>query len=200
MSLPPLQHKASVVDKTNKKESERGGTSDCKKRAWTCTNPLQDRILEVQQCRGVPSRKQKTGTTVLVLTSHLPSASSKSTDLTDQASFPSTDTVITTKTLVLTAAEQNRQCMPVDLLHDEGRSRASWSCAIFLLAPQGERARVTMMYTRGQAHLDAILSLFALAQTSPSLHIHFKWTSMCGFSLNPPPPPLVFGAQKPRLE
>ena len=61
-----------------------------------CT-PLQDRIPEVQQRRGVPSRKHKTGTTVLVLTSHLASATSKSTDLTDQASFPSTDTVITTK-------------------------------------------------------------------------------------------------------
>ena len=46
-----------------------------------CT-PLQDRILEVQQRRGVPSRKHKTGTTVLVLTSHLPGASSKSIDLT----------------------------------------------------------------------------------------------------------------------
>ena len=61
-----------------------------------CT-PLQDRILEVLQRRGVPSRKHKTGTTVLVLTSPLPSATSKSTDLTDQVSFPSTDTVITTK-------------------------------------------------------------------------------------------------------
>ena len=53
------------------------------------------------------------------------------------------------KKLVLSAAERNRPRVPVDLLHDEGRSRASWSCAIFLLAPQAVRARVTMVY----AHL-----------------------------------------------
>ena len=50
------------------------------------------------------------------LTSHLLSASSKSTDMTDQASFPLTDTVITTKkTVVLTAAGRNinRQRVPV---------------------------------------------------------------------------------------
>ena len=79
-----------------------------------CT-PLQDRILEVQQRRGVPNRKHKTGTTVLVLTSHLPSATSKSTDLTDQASFPSTDTVITTiytkEKLVLTLNEIVNACL-----------------------------------------------------------------------------------------
>ena len=120
-----------------------------------CT-PLQDRVLEVQQRRGVPSRKHKTGTTVLVLTSHLPSATSKSTDLTDQASFPSTDTVITTKKKKKNLSSRwtkssTRACAPVDLLHDEGRSRASWSCAIFLLAPQPDRARVTMMCTRTRA-------------------------------------------------
>ena len=95
VSLPPLLQEPSVVDRDYlEREGERGGTSDCKKSACT---PLQDRILEVQQRRGVPSRKHKTGTTVLVLTSHLPGASSKSIGLTDQASFPSTDTVITTK-------------------------------------------------------------------------------------------------------
>ena len=126
----------------------------------------------MQQRRGVPSRKHKTGTTVLVLTSHLPSATSKSTDLTDQASFPSTDTVITTKKKTCPYAERNRQRMPVDLLaqhRDEGRNRASWSCAIFLLAPQPDRARVTMMY----AHVGKLtwtpfcLLILALAQTSP---------------------------------
>ena len=78
-----------------------------------CT-PLQDRMLEVQQHQGVPSRKHKTGTTVLVLTSHLPSATSKSTNLTDQASFPSTDTVITTKKkLVLTLNEIVNACLRI---------------------------------------------------------------------------------------
>ena len=65
--------------------------------ARTCMYPIAGQDPEVQQRRGVPSRKHKTGTTVLVLTSHPPSATSKSTDLTHQASFPSTDTVITTK-------------------------------------------------------------------------------------------------------
>ena len=52
VSLPTLLHEASVVDKTRK----RGGTSDCKKSACK-----QDRILEVQQRRGVPSRKHTDG-------------------------------------------------------------------------------------------------------------------------------------------
>ena len=146
--------------------------------------------MEVQQRQGVPSRKHKTGTPVLVLTSHLPSASSKSTDLTEQASFPSTNTVITTKKLVLMAAERNRQRVPMDLLHDEGQSRASWSCAIFWLAPQADRARVTMMYAHaGTLTLTPFCFSLRLLRHPPSLRIHLKRTSMCGFSLNPPPPP-----------
>ena len=94
----------------------------------------------MQQRRGVPSLKHKTGTTVLVLTSHLPGASSKSIGLlADQASFPSTDTVITTKKKLVLFAERNRQRVPlaVDLLHDvdegrrvvrAGRDRAPFSC------------------------------------------------------------------------
>ena len=73
-------------------------------------------------------------------------------------------------------AERNPQRMPVDLPHDEGRSRASWSCAIFLLTPQPDRARVTVMYAHaGQVHLDAFLSLLALAQTSPISYPAFTW-------------------------
>ena len=137
VSLPPLLHEASplLIRLSRKRGRERGGTSDCKKSACTPLQ-LQDRILEVQQRRGVPSLKHKTGTAVLVLTSHLPGASSKSIGLTDQASFLSTDTVITTKKLVL-FAERNRQRVPlaVDLLRDvdEGRrvvraGRAPFSC------------------------------------------------------------------------
>ena len=82
------------------------------------------------------SQLHKTGTTVLVLTSHLPSATSKSTDLTDQASFPSTDTVITTKKkLVLTLNEIVNACLWIFYFlglqrdHDEGRvGRAPFSC------------------------------------------------------------------------
>ena len=84
----------------------------------------------------------------------------------------------------------NRQRVPVDLLHDEGRSRGSWSCAIFLLALQPDRARVTMM----SAHAGKLTwTPFCLFLRSlghpPSLHIHLKRTSMCGFIPNPPPPP-----------
>ena len=80
--------------------------------------------------------------------------------------------------------------MPVDLLHDEGRSRASWSCAIFLLAPQADRARVTMMYAHvGMLTQTPFCFSLRLLRYLPSLHIHLKRTSMCGFSLNPPPPP-----------
>ena len=96
-----------------------------------CTNLLQDRILEVQQRRGGPSGKHKTGTMVLVLESHLPSASSKSIDITDQASFSSTDTVIITNKIVLMAAERNSPRVHLDRLHDEDGSRASWSCWSF---------------------------------------------------------------------
>ena len=87
---------------------------------------------EVQQRRGVPSLKHKTGTTVLVLTSHLPGASSKSIGLTDQASFPSTDTVITTKKKLVLFAERNRQrvTLAVDLLHDVAES-----CELVVHAP-----------------------------------------------------------------
>ena len=114
VSLPPVQHEASVVDKTIQTEREREVAQETTSLS-AYTNLLQDRILEVQQRRGVPSCKHKTGTTVLVLTSHLPSASSKSTDITDQASFPSTDTVNTTKKNVLKAAERNRQRVPEDV-------------------------------------------------------------------------------------
>ena len=80
--------------------------------------------------------------------------------------------------------------MAVDLLHDEGRSRASWSCAIFLLAPQPDRARVTMMHAHaGKLTLTPFCLSLRLLRHPPSLHIHLKRTSMCGFSLNPPPPP-----------
>ena len=95
---PPLQHEeveASVLDNTIHTEREREMAQETASLS-ACTNLLQDRILEEQQRRGVPSRKHKTGTTVLVLTSHLPSAS-KFTEITDQASFPSIDTVNTTK-------------------------------------------------------------------------------------------------------
>ena len=121
------------------------------------------------------------------VTSHLPSATSKSTDLTDQASFPSTDTVITTNKKTCPYAERNRQRVPVDILHDEGRSRASCSCAIFLLAPQLDRARVTMMYAHPGKLTETPFCLFLRSLRHPlSLHIHLKRTSMCGFSLNPP--------------
>ena len=94
VSLPPLQHEASVVDKTiQKKRWHKGLQEKCMYQPITGQDPGS----LWQQRRGVPGRKHKTGTTVLVLMSHLPSASSKPTDLTDQASFPSTDTVITTK-------------------------------------------------------------------------------------------------------
>ena len=138
VSLPRCYTKPPLLIRLSRKRGrERGGTSDCKKSACT---PLQDRILEVQQRRGVPSRKHKTGTTVLVLTSHLPGASSKSIGLTDQASFPSTDTVITTKkNLSFSMNEIVNACLcqalAVDLLHDvdEGRrvvraGRAPFSC------------------------------------------------------------------------
>ena len=74
-----MQHEASVVDKTIQTEREREVAQETTSLS-ACTNLLQDRILEVQQRRGVPSRKHKTGTTVL----HLQSASSKSTDITHQ--------------------------------------------------------------------------------------------------------------------
>ena len=94
MSLSLLQHEASVVDNTIWRGRGRW-------HKWLQEKCMYQHIARQDPGstvhRGVPSRKHKTGTTVLVLTSHLPSASSKSTDLTDQASFPSTDTVITTK-------------------------------------------------------------------------------------------------------
>ena len=97
---------------------------------------------------------------------------------------------ITTKK-ICPYAERNRQHVPVDLLHlDEGRSRARWSCAIFLLAPQPDRARVTMMCAHAGKLTKTPFCLFLRSlRHPPSLHIHLKRTSMCGFSLNPPPPP-----------
>ena len=60
--------------------------------------------------------------------------------------------------------------MPVDLLHGEDRTqrRASWSCNRFLVGTAGwPRWRDHDVRARRQTHPDAILSLLALAQTSP---------------------------------
>ena len=74
---------------------QRGGTKDYKPKCMH--QPIAGQDPGSTATSRCSSRKHKTGTMVLVLTSHLPSASSKSTDITDQASFPSTDTVNTTK-------------------------------------------------------------------------------------------------------
>ena len=87
----------------------------------------------MQQRRGVPSRKHKTGTTVLVLTSHLSGASSKSIDLTDQASFLSTDTVITTKNLSFSLNEIVNACLWLWIFCTTVSTKVAESCELVVV-------------------------------------------------------------------
>ena len=178
------------------REGERGGTRDCKKSACTNQQDTQNPGSTATSTRGVPSRKHKTGTAVLVLTSHLSSAFSKSTDKRDQASFPSTDTVITTKknlSLRLLTAKSSTGTWVPGACGSSARRRSKLCDLVlrhFLVgAAGGARSRDDDVRARAQGHLDAIFSLLALAQTSAISPRSLETDLYVRFLVPPPPPP-----------
>ena len=113
---PPCKTKAQFLIRLSRQtEGERGGTRHCRPKCMHQPIAGQDPgSTASSRCSQSQAQDQHDE---LVLTSDLTSASSKSTDITDQASFPSTDTVITTKKIFLMAAKRNcqRACLKMSV-------------------------------------------------------------------------------------
>ena len=133
----------------------------------SCT-PLQDRILEVQQRRGVPSRKpeHKTGTTVFG-SDVAPAKRYFKVHWPNRSSFFPVDWHSDhhkKKKLVLTLNEIVNACLWISIFCT---TKVEVVRHFLVGAAAWPRSRDHDVRARGQAHLDAILSLLALAQTSP---------------------------------
>ena len=92
----PIATRSLVVDKTIQTEREREVAQETTSLS-ACTNLFAGQDPGSTATSRCSQSQAQDGHGGIVLTSRLPSASSKSTDITDEASFPSTDTVNTTK-------------------------------------------------------------------------------------------------------